>query len=251
VVSPAASQASSTAVAATTAASGNFISEGPSADRQEDDSDLVPLPINNLYNLTDPSKSYLIRVDPTCVNGPDFISRGVVSLDEAQFLFGHFITHINSLLWDGILCAHETLEAARASSSLLVATVLTVAAMHLSGERKEAGNVPGTETQNGNQAEQQQQQQQQPQNKPTLLHATYDAFVQLMRASCLLRSQNLDDIRGLCIGAFYLTSLSWALCSRAIRVATEMNVHKPTLQFVGRGTTLPTSSASSTSMPEP
>lgn len=32
-------------------APGNFISEGPSADRHEDDSDLVPLPMNNLYNL--------------------------------------------------------------------------------------------------------------------------------------------------------------------------------------------------------
>lgn len=251
-VSPAMSQASSTAVAATTAASGNFISEGPSADLQEDDSDLVPLPMNNLYSLTDPSKSYLIRVDPTCVNGPDFISRGVVSLDEAQFLFSHFITHINPLLWDGILCAHTTLESARASSSLLVATVLTVAAMHLSGERKDAENAPDAERQNGNRSDQQrqqQQQQQQSQNKPTLLHATYDAFVQLMRASCLLRSQNLDDIRGLCIGAFYLTSLSWALCSRAIRVATEMNVHKSSLQFAARGAALPVSSTSSTSMP--
>ncbi|KAL1894024.1 hypothetical protein Sste5346_006166 [Sporothrix stenoceras] len=253
-VSPAMSQASSTAVAATTAASGNFISEGPSAELQEDDSDLVPLPMNNLYNLTDPSKSYLIRVDPTCVNGPDFISRGVVSLEEAQFLFSHFITHINPLLWDGILCAHTTLEAARASSSLLVATVLTVAAMHLSGERKDTANAPDTDRQNGNQNDQQrqqhqQQQQQQRQNKPTLLHATYDAFVQLMRASCLLRSQNLDDIRGLCIGAFYLTSLSWALCSRAIRVATEMNVHKSSLQFAARGVARPTSSTSSPSMP--
>lgn len=247
VVSPAMSQASSTAVAATTAASGNFISEGPSADLQEDDSDLVPLPMNNLYNLTDPSKSYLIRVDPACVNGPDFISRGVVSMDEAQFLFGHFITHINPLLWDGILCAHTTLEAARASSSLLVATVLTVAAMHLSGERKDAGNAPDTERQNGGQNQHQLQQQQQRQHRPTLLHATYDAFVQLMRASCLLRSQNLDDVRGLCIGAFYLTSLSWALCSRAIRVATEMNLHKASLQFAARGATLPTSSASASS----
>ncbi|CAK7235821.1 hypothetical protein SEUCBS140593_009410 [Sporothrix eucalyptigena] len=249
VISPAMSQASSTAAAATTAASGNFISEGPSADLQEDVSDLVPPPMNNLYNLTGPSKSYLIRVDPACVNGPDFISRGVVSLDEAQFLFSHFITHINPLLWDGILCSHTTLEAARASSSLLVATVLTVAAMHLSGDRKDARNALDTKHQNGGQNQQQQQQQRQ--QKPTILHATYDAFVQLMRASCLLRSQNLDDVRGLCIGAFYLTSLSWALCSRAIRVATEMNVHKSSLQFAARDATLPTSSASSTSTSVP
>jgi hypothetical protein len=182
-------------------AHGNFLSEGPSAELQQDDSDLVPLPMNNLYNLTDPGSSRLIRVDPAYVNGQqDFISRGVVSLAEAELLFEHYRSRINPLLWDGILCSHKTLHEARESSSLLVATVLTVAALHLP-------------------------------DRETSLRATYDAFVSLMRASCLLRSQNLDDVRGLCIGAFYLTSLSWALCTRAVRVATEMNLHKSSLQF--------------------
>ena len=134
------------------------------------------------------------------VNGPDFITRGIVPIAEAEFLFDHFRCRINPLLWDGMLCSHKTLSAARASSSLLVATVLTVAALHIP-------------------------------NREQSLRATYDAFVSLMRASCLLRSHNLDDVRGLCIGAFYLTSLSWALCSRAVRVATEMNLHKSSLQF--------------------
>ena len=181
---------------------GNFTSEGPSAGArgQQDDSDLVPLPMTNLYNLTDPNNSRLIRVDPADVNGPDLISQGVISLAEAEFLFDHYRDHINPLLWDGILCSHTTLNAARQSSSLLVSVVLTVAALH----------VP---------------------NREQSLHATYGAFVSLMRGSCLLRCHNLDIIRALCIGAFYLTSLSWALCSRAVRVATEMNLHKSSLRF--------------------
>ncbi|KAK9351147.1 hypothetical protein V1523DRAFT_354128 [Lipomyces doorenjongii] len=194
-VSPSTPNHSSNSVAA-----GNFVSEGPSANHQEDDSDLVPLPMNNLYSLTDPGNSRLIRVDPADINGPDFISRGVVPVAEAEFLFDHFRDRINPLLWDGILCSHKSLSEARQSSSLLVATVLTVAALHIP-------------------------------NREQSLHATYDAFVALMRGSCLLHSQNLDDIRGLCVGAFYLTSLSWALCSRAVRVATEMNLHKSSLQF--------------------
>ncbi len=160
--------------------------------------------MNNLYNLTDPGSSRLIRVDPADANGPDFISRGVVSLAEAEFLFCRYRDHINPLLFDGILCSHRSLREARRSSSLLIATVLTVAALHIP-------------------------------NRDQSLRATYDAFVSLMRGSCLLRSQNLDDIRGLCIGAFYLTSLSWALCSRAVRVATEMNLHKLSLQFTREG----------------
>ncbi|KAM5349436.1 hypothetical protein ACJ41O_005941 [Fusarium nematophilum] len=181
---------------------GNFTPEGPSAGlrRHQDDSDLVPLPMNNLYNLTDPNNSQLIRVNPADANGPDFISQGVLSVAEAEFLFDHYRCYINPLLWDGILCSHKTLREARQSSSLLVAVVLTVAALHIP-------------------------------NREESLHATYGAFVSLMRGSCLLRCQNLDVIRALCIGAFYLTSLSWALCSRAVRVATEMNLHKSSLQF--------------------
>ncbi|KAL1953802.1 hypothetical protein VTO42DRAFT_2263 [Malbranchea cinnamomea] len=182
----------------------NFTAEGPSAglrgDQDQDDSDLVPLPMNNLYNLTHPTNSSLIRVDPSDVNGPDLISQGVISLSEAEFLFEHYRTHINPLLWDGMLCAHKTLQEVRQSSSMLVAVVLTVAALHIP-------------------------------NREQSLHATYGAFVSLMRGSCLLRCHNLDVIRALCIGAFYLTSLSWALCSRAVRVATEMNLHKSSLQF--------------------
>ncbi|KAL4963151.1 Zn(II)2Cys6 transcription factor [Aspergillus stella-maris] len=180
----------------------NFTPEGPTVghDESQDDTDLVPLPMNNLYNLTDPNNSQLIRVDPAGVNGPDFITQGTLPLSEAEFLFDHYRVHINPLLWEGMLCSHRTLQEARQSSSLLVAVVLTVAALHIP-------------------------------HREQSLHATYGAFVSLMRGSCLLRCQNLDVIRALCIGAFYLTSLSWALCSRAVRVATEMNLHKSSLQF--------------------
>ncbi|KAF9740243.1 hypothetical protein PMIN07_008165 [Paraphaeosphaeria minitans] len=160
---------------------GSFTAEGPYAGMhlQDDDSDLVPLPMNNLYNLTDPTKSSLIRVDPSDVNGPDLIDQGVLPLVEAEYLYDFYRDHINPFFWT---------------------VVLTVAALH----------IPSREA---------------------TLHATYGAFVSLMRRSCLLRRQNLDIVRALCIGAFYLTSLSWALCSRAVRVATEMNLHKSSLQF--------------------
>lgn len=177
----------------------DFTAEGP-LHGDQDNSDLIPLPMNNLYSLTDANNSHLIRVDPGDANGPDLIDQGVLSLAEAKFLFDHFRDYINPLLWDGILCSHTCLQDVRESSSLLVAVILTVAALH----------VPEREH---------------------LLGRTYGAFVSLMRGSCLLRCHNLDVVRALCIGAFYLTSLSWALCSRAVRVATEMNLHKSSLQF--------------------
>lgn len=176
-----------------------FTAEGP-LNTNQDNSDLIPLPMNNLYSLADAKNSHLIRVDPGDANGPDLIDQGILSLDEAELMFGHFRDHINPLLWDGILCSHTSLQEVRESSSLLVAVILTVAALHIP-------------------------------EREVLLAATYGAFVSLMRGSCLLRCHNLDVVRALCIGAFHLTSLSWALCSRAVRVATEMNLHKSSLQF--------------------
>lgn len=194
----------------------NFTAEGPTGlSGNQDDSDLIPLPMNNLYNLTDANNSRLIRVDPADANGPDIISQGVISLAEAEFLFAHFRDSINPLLWDGLLLGHKTLQEARDSSSLLVAVIMSVAALHIP-------------------------------NREQSVRASYGAFVTLMRGTCLLRCSNLDVIRALCIGAFYLTSLSWALVSRAgaykpltplgladcvVRVATEMNLHKSSLQF--------------------
>jgi hypothetical protein len=101
---------------------GNFTAEGPYAGMhlQDDTSDLVPLPMNNLYNLTDPTKSSLIRVDPSDVNGPDLIDQGVLSHTEAEYLFNFYRDHINPLLLDGMLCSHKTLDEARQSSSFLV-----------------------------------------------------------------------------------------------------------------------------------
>jgi hypothetical protein len=177
----------------------DFTAEGP-LNTNQDNSDLIPLPMNNLYSLADAKNSHLIRVDPGDANGPDLIDQGILSLEEAEFLFGHFRDHINPLLWDGILCSHTSLQQVRESSSFLMAVILTVSALHIP-EREH------------------------------LLAATYGAFVSLMRGSCLLRCDNLDVVRALCIGAFHLTSLSWALCSRAVRVATEINLHKSSLQF--------------------
>uniref|UniRef100_A0A0B7K4U7 Xylanolytic transcriptional activator regulatory domain-containing protein n=1 Tax=Bionectria ochroleuca TaxID=29856 RepID=A0A0B7K4U7_BIOOC len=41
-----------------------------------------------------------------------------------------------------------------------------------------------------------------------------------------VRYHNLDDIRGLCIGAFWLSDVSWKLSGLAVRIATELNIHQ-------------------------
>lgn len=40
------------------------------------------------------------------------------------------------------------------------------------------------------------------------------------------RYHSVDDVRGLCIAAFWLSDVSWKLSGHAIRIATELNIHQ-------------------------
>jgi Fungal specific transcription factor domain len=40
------------------------------------------------------------------------------------------------------------------------------------------------------------------------------------------RHHTLDGVRGLCIGAFWISDLSWKLSGHAVRIATELNLHR-------------------------
>jgi hypothetical protein len=60
--------------------------------------------------------------------------------------------------------------------------------------------------------------------------ATFDAcyreFLGLVSSSMFSRYHSTDDVRALCIAAFWLSDVSWKLCGHAIRVATELNIHQ-------------------------
>lgn len=40
------------------------------------------------------------------------------------------------------------------------------------------------------------------------------------------RYHSIDDVRGLCIAAFWFSEVSWTLSGHAIRIATELNIHQ-------------------------
>lgn len=170
-----------------------------------EDPELVPAPMRSLYEVT---KLRNLRSHP--VNKPrsrlleeDFISRGFVSVQEAEELFDYFSRFMNQLLWGGIILVYSDLTTARRASSLLSAAVLTVAALHIP-------------------------------NKTETLVKCYDEFVSLVSSTSLTRHHTLDDVRALCIGAFWLSDLSWKLSGHAVRIATEMNLHQ-SFQKMTRG----------------
>ncbi|KAB8219756.1 hypothetical protein BDV33DRAFT_173174 [Aspergillus novoparasiticus] len=165
---------------------------------QEDNSlGLVTVPMRNLYELTGLKN---LRVNAgwrpnSSLIQDDFISQGVVTLAEAEYLFDRFMRINNRLLWDGILPFHRTLDSVRRASTLLAAVVLTIGALHTPG-------------------------------KTEAFHQSYDVFVSLVCGSSLSRNHSVDDVRALCIGAFYLANLSWKLSGQATRIAAEIGLHQ-------------------------
>ncbi|PVI02310.1 hypothetical protein DM02DRAFT_307802 [Periconia macrospinosa] len=169
----------------------------PGLDEGPELSELVPAPMTSLYDLTRiRNLRSSIRWKPnTDFRENDFIAQGIVSQQEADDLFGRYMENIYQLLWDGMLVPHKTLDALRRHSTLLTATVLTIASLNTSGQ---------TDT----------------------LQKCYNVFVSLAYSTCLSRLQNLDDVRALCLAAFYIPNLSWKLSGLAVRNAVEMNVHQ-------------------------
>lgn len=162
-------------------------------------SSMITAPMGSLYEVTQlsdmrersPRPSY--APDQTIIT--DFISRGIVDVQEAEELFAYFDGVLNRYLWDGIALVHNNLTAVRQSSSMLSASILAVTALHMP-------------------------------HKERTYDICYAEFAKLASESMLDRHHTLDDLRALCIGAFWLADVSWKLSGYAVRIATERNLHQ-------------------------
>ncbi|KAI9928015.1 hypothetical protein MW887_002867 [Aspergillus wentii] len=169
-----------------------------SLDREENGtSSLVTAPMGSLYEVTQlsdiPAGSPGRQHASDLVT--DFISRGVMDLREAEELFYFFDNVLNRYLWDGMTLVHNDLASVRNSSSMLAAAILAVTALHMP-------------------------------NKERTFDTCYNEFAKLASESMLDRHHTMDDLRALCIGAFWLADVSWKLSGYAVRIATERNLHQ-------------------------
>ncbi|KAJ5389694.1 uncharacterized protein N7496_000762 [Penicillium cataractarum] len=124
---------------------------------------------------------------------PDLISTGIITLRQALALFDTYHLRLDHFLYR-ILGDHISLDSVRIASPLLTAAVCTVGALH----------------------------------SPSLGHlfdTCYAEYKDLVTSQVFSKNANPDDIRGLCIGAFWLHELSWALIGNAVRVASDINLH--------------------------
>ncbi|RJE22221.1 Transcription factor [Aspergillus sclerotialis] len=162
-------------------------------------SSMITAPMGSLYEVTQLSdireRSPRRQYTPGQTLVTDFISRGVVDVQEAEELFYYFDQVLNRYLWDGMALVHDNLTAVRNSSSMLSASILAVTALHMP-------------------------------NKERTYDTCYAEFARLASESMLDRYHTLDDLRALCIGAFWLADVSWKLSGYAVRIATERNLHQ-------------------------
>ncbi|KAF2671401.1 hypothetical protein BT63DRAFT_215969 [Microthyrium microscopicum] len=126
--------------------------------------------------------------------GPDLIEQGIISHEQAQQLLGVYSDRLDHFLYK-ILLESRDVGSIRYNSSLLFAAICTVGSLHSTEHAH-------------------------------LYEPCYQAFLARCSAQMFLKDNRLDDIRGLLIGAFWLSEVSWNLAAAAVRLATQLSLHR-------------------------
>jgi hypothetical protein len=107
----------------------------------------------------------------------DFIARGLISLHNAEKLFQVYQQRLDHYLYS-ILGEHSTLQSVRKASTTMASAICAVSALHShSGDYQ----------------------------------ICHQEFTRHVSTHFFSRHHSLDEVRGLCIGAFWLSDMSWAL----------------------------------------
>jgi hypothetical protein len=107
----------------------------------------------------------------------DLIDHGIISLADAEGYFSLYYGRLDHFLYR-VLAEHDSLSSVRKSSALLTAAICVIGALH------------------------------QPSSQYL---ACYQHFVHLASSRMFSKKNSHDDVRALCIGAFWLSDISWNL----------------------------------------
>lgn len=189
--------------------------EGPSRDNSPklspQDEGLAHAPIQSVYYLT---KLRALRSDvetrPTTSELNDFISKGQLSLEDAERLFHLYYDRLDHFIYR-VGGRYSTLDSLRRASPTLTACICTVSAMH-DPASNHLYSVCKKEF------------------RKLVTHAMFDGHV------------DHDYLRALSVGAYWLSDMSWMLSGIAVRRATQINL---SAQFRSLHSAGPPSSTSS------
>jgi hypothetical protein len=170
-------------------------------------------PIESLYQLTrlralrsdDPAEERKPSLD-FAANYPvsDFISRGLISVDDAERLVKFFLSRIDHFMYRIGSAKYRDLDGLRRGSTILTVTICTVAALH------------------------------DPQSNH-LYKSCSREFRRLMSTSMFDRRIDRDRMRALCIASYWLHDLSWMISGHAIRRAMEINLSSSYQRILANG----------------
>lgn len=122
----------------------------------------------------------------------DIITRGIITKDQAQRYLDTYQNRLDHFLYR-IIGDRRDLAEVRQASPLLLAAICAVGALHM--------NTPDFEK-------------------------CYQEFVSIAASQTFSRRNTVDDIRGLCVAAFWLSGISWTCVGAAVRIATEIQLHR-------------------------
>jgi hypothetical protein len=179
---------------------GNSYDESPRLSPKEEG--LPHAPIDSLYQITrlralrsdeSPNERKLLQERNSTNQVNDFISRGLISIEDAGRLVKLFVGRIDHFMYGIGTGNYKDLDSLRHGSSVLTACICTVAALH--------------------------------DPKSNHLYAICGReFRRLMSASMFDRRMDQDCMRAMCIASYWLHDLSWMLSGYAIRRAMEVNL---------------------------
>ncbi|KAK5075565.1 hypothetical protein LTR64_001772 [Lithohypha guttulata] len=157
---------------------------------------LSHVPIESLYQITGmKSLRASENVDEDQVKickqlrDTDFVSRGIVKIEDAEYLATFYLNKLDPYIWH-LASDYTDLESFRSRSPTLTACILTVAALH-DTTRSHLYTVCGKE------------------------------YRRLVSNAMFERKIDIEYLRALVIGSYWLSDISWTLSGYAIRRASE------------------------------
>jgi hypothetical protein len=160
---------------------------------------LSHVPIESLYQITGMRSlraTEQITEDQSRIckqlRDTDFIARGIVKLEDAEYLASYYLSKLDPYIWH--ICPDYTdLESFRRRSPTLTACVLTVAALH--------------DTKLGH-----------------LYPICSKEYRRLVANAMFERKIDMEYLRALVLGSYWLSDISWTLSGYAIRRASEFHL---------------------------
>jgi hypothetical protein len=135
-----------------------------------EDSSLAAIPASVVSEVT--KHSPLARAPGRESANPDIISRGILTVEQAELMFNYYMAKHDNYIYS-VLEEGSTFTTTRNSSPLLLAAICAVGSLHVLSP-----DIP--------------------------YESCYEELVRLSASHMFSSRNNLDDIRALCIGAFWL-----------------------------------------------